>query len=156
MCTQTHGSCAGEDSVSEPTQCTWPHKGSVCHMRKFFPPQWHSDFLLKGFFFFPLRFLTTSVCIPSILLSILFLAWQLHQKSVGLAQSWGSSVAITPIIRSRSPEEGHHEDGLTGTIQPPNKQADIWSLVLLGSDPTAEPAEFSFPSCTCFNIVLLS
>lgn len=26
VCTQTHGSCTGEDSVSEPTQSTWVHE----------------------------------------------------------------------------------------------------------------------------------
>lgn len=130
VCTQTHGSCTGEDSVSEPTQCTWAHEGSfvICttncitqhkgwdksqSLLNMMQDSSHSDFIMRDICAW---ILTMSVCSPSILLSIFFLAWRLHQKSEGLAWTWGSGEAITPIIRSRSPKEAHSSEGLKAAI----------------------------------------
>lgn len=153
LCAHKHTGAVQERRVYQNPRSAPDHmRGSVDHMHNKFSHSMMTFWLYAETFFLE-QIYTMSVCIPSILLSILFLAWQLHQKSVGLARGWGSSVPITPIIKSRSPEEGQREDRLPGTIRPPNKQAHIWSLVVLESDSRVEPSAFSFSCRTPVSIL---
>lgn len=169
VCTQTHGSCTGEDSVSEPTQCTWAHEGSfvICttncvaqhegwdksqSLLNMMQDSSHSDFMIFVHESSPCRSAAPQFFSP-------YFSWPdsctksqrvLPGPEVAGRQSLLSSEAgvlekHTAAKASKLPFSPH---SLTN-----NKRAYIWTLMVLSPSVSVKLSESHL---SCFNIVLLS